>query len=238
MTELLIAPCESKAARYACRQWHYSRSFPASASAPFGVWERGKFIGAVVFSHGPNRYAGRSYGLDAAQVCELTRVALTTHETPVTQIIAESIRLLRVHCPGLRLIVSFADPHQGHHGGIYQAGNWVYEGDTAPSKVWRDKWGRDKHPRVVSASGVLVQYGKVMRSSPRSEHTAIDRPGKHRYLYALDKPMRRQIAKLARPYPPRRGGLEGEPSAFRAGEAGSIPAPGSTEEALHGTASA
>jgi hypothetical protein len=38
--------------------------------------------------------------------------------------------MVQRHCSGLRLIVSFADTAQGHHGGIYQAAGWIYSGGT------------------------------------------------------------------------------------------------------------
>ncbi|WP_449441465.1 Mom family adenine methylcarbamoylation protein [Serratia entomophila] len=48
--------------------------------------------------------------------------------SPVSQILAKAIKFLSAVCPGLRLIVSYADKDQNHHGGIYQATNWIYEG--------------------------------------------------------------------------------------------------------------
>ena len=52
------------------------------------------------------------------------------HRTPVLRMIAISARILRRSNPGLRLVVSFADGSSwsGHHGGIYQAGGWIYLG--------------------------------------------------------------------------------------------------------------
>lgn len=115
-----VAPCSYKAAKYAVEHWHYSQSLPVPPRTMFGVWEHGKFIGTVIFSRGASPELGRQYGLKQVEVCELTRVALNDHDAPVTQIVAAAIRALREHSPGLRLIVSFADPHYGHHGGIYQ----------------------------------------------------------------------------------------------------------------------
>jgi len=40
------------------------------------------------------------------------------------------LRKLKKHAKGLKLVVSYADFNQGHHGGIYQATNWIYVGGT------------------------------------------------------------------------------------------------------------
>lgn len=229
----LVAPCESKAARYACDQWHYSRSFPAGRVVTYGVWEASEFVGAVVFSRGTGKWLGRAYGLASHEVCELTRVALRSHEAPVSQIVARALRLLQGSSPGLRLCVSFADPVQGHHGGIYQAGNWLYAGQSDPVTMFRDRHGRVWHPRQVSSNGTVVEFGAIHKRQRRSECTPVKVPGKHRYLMPLDRAMRRKVAPLARPYP-RRGGLDGEPPAVPVGGAGSTPAPGSLVEAAGG----
>lgn len=115
-----------EAAKFAVENWHYSKTMPKSKLAKFGVWEQGKFIGAVIYGVGATSDLVKSYGLDATQGCELVRVALTKHKTPVSRIIAISLRILKKQYQNLRLVVSFADPAQSHHGGIYQAGGWVF----------------------------------------------------------------------------------------------------------------
>ena len=54
------------------------------------------------------------------ECAELCRVALTKHETPVSKIISIACRMLKKAMPGLRLVVSFADPERGHVGVVYQ----------------------------------------------------------------------------------------------------------------------
>lgn len=167
-----------------------------------GVWEGDRFIGAVVFGRGSSDALVARHGLSTVQGCELVRVALTDHRSPVSQIVAGALRILKQGSPGLRLVVSFADPHQSHHGGIYQAGNWIYTGTTAPTTVYLDAVGREHHDRTVNRSGVRMQFGR-MTIVPRSDQmTKLVRPGKHRYLYPLDRAMRRQVSKLALPFPP------------------------------------
>lgn len=201
---LLIAPCTTDAAKYAVMHWHYSRLMPVGRLVSFGVYEHDKFIGAVIFGRGASPHYGTAHGLDIYQVAELVRVALTDHEAPVTQIVAEAIRQLRTASPGLRMLISFADPMHDHHGGIYQAGNWIYTGTTAPAPLYRDPLtGKILHNRLVSSDGTKRQFGSVKPARRADELERIVQPGKYRYMMPLDRAMRRQIEKLRQP-PPRR----------------------------------
>lgn len=53
--QLLVAFCNRKAAKYAVEHWHYSRVLPAGNLFTVGAWERGRFIGCVIFSQGATR---------------------------------------------------------------------------------------------------------------------------------------------------------------------------------------
>lgn len=203
MTELRVAPVDSRAARYAVETWHYSATMPVGKSTYFGVWEADRYIGVVIFGRGAAPDLGTAYGLTSMQVCELTRVALRDHVEPVSRIVTAAVALLKRTAPGLRAIVSFADPYHGHHGGIYQAMNWLYLGTTTPSNMWRAPNGEMLHQRMVSATGTLRQFGKLTRSVKISECERVDVPGKHRYLLPLDRAMRRQLLPLVQPYPAR-----------------------------------
>jgi hypothetical protein len=198
---LLVAPCDYKAAKYAVEHWHYSGSMPTPPVVKYGVWENGRFIGAVLFSRGNSNNLGKPYQLNKDEVCELTRVALDFHISTVTQIVAQAIKLLRMSSPGLRLIISFADPEENHTGVIYQAGNWIYSGQSSDDSKFIDVNGRVWHSRQVSATGVKKQYGEYRRVPKISDCVRVDVKGKHRYLYPLDRALRRQITPLAQPYP-------------------------------------
>lgn len=195
--------CDHDAAKYACVHWHYSESTPTPPVVRIGVWEREQFVGVVLFSRGNSVHIGAPYDLDKTEVCELTRVALTTHDATVSQIVSRAIHMLKVQSPGVRLLVSFADPARGHHGGIYQAMNWTYEGTNSPTKMYRDKAGRVWHSRQVSERGYNKQYGQYRACPKPSECETINMPGKHKYSHPLDKRMRRQLAKISKPYPVR-----------------------------------
>lgn len=193
--------CDAKAARFAVEHWHYSKRMPATPYAAIGVWEHGEFIGCVLFSRGSTNHIGSPYGLRQTEICELTRVALRAHTAPVTRIISIALRMLKAQSPGLRLVVSYADPHQGHTGRIYQAGNWIYAGQTPPMDMYVDEKGREHHPRVVSPTGYKKQFGVYKKVRKPVDLRRERRPGKYRYLMPLDRGMRQRIESLRRPHP-------------------------------------
>jgi len=216
-TDLHLDWASTPAARFACENWHYTGSLPVGKLVKVGVWEQQKFIGVVLFAWGMNKDLGSPYGLQMAECCELVRVALTKHQAPVSKIMARALKMLKQQSPGLRLVVSFADPAQGHHGGIYQACNWVYTGTTAPSFEFVLD-GKSLHKR--SFTGDCFGKGKV--ALPKGANK-VKTPGKHRYIFALDKDMQESIAKLSRPYPKRAASIDGDATVNQAVESGSTP---------------
>lgn len=189
------------AAKYACETWHYSGRVPPGTAVRIGAWEAETFIGAVIFSRGPSSNLAGRYGLNVTEACELSRVALDAHQAPVTQIVSGALKMVHRRCPGLRLVVSFADPAQGHIGRIYQAGNWMYLGRTSPTRAYIDADGRIRHDRGVSRTGVVSIFGRQTLVPSADACVAIGLPGKFRYAMPLDKRMRRQLRLVARPYP-------------------------------------
>jgi hypothetical protein len=189
------------AAVYACRYWHYSGCMPAGKTVKVGAWELGRFIGCVIFGRGANNNLLQPYGLTQTEGCELTRVALDAHRTPVSRIVAIAVRLLHRQSPGLRLIVSFADPEQGHHGGIYQAGGWVYAGSSHPQRELVIG-GKDVHKRTANALWGTASPERLRELlGCRVDYSPVK--FKHTYLLPLDPEIRDRVAPLAQPYPKR-----------------------------------
>lgn len=225
MTDVVVTWCRSQDARIACQRWHYSRGMPTGRVATFGVWEDRAWIGAVVYAGGANHHAGWAYGCAQGEYAELVRVALRAHVAPVSQIVMASLRSLHDHAPGIRLILSYADPLHGHRGGIYQAMNFTYLGLAIASRKVRLPDGSLRHQRGFTGHS----FDGLKNSIPDgAEWESV--PAKHKYALGLTRPMARQLRKLAQPYP-RGGSVEGDTPDLRSGEASSIPAHRSMEVA-------
>lgn len=229
-TNLRIDWATHEAAKYACENWHYSKSVPVPPLVKIGVWEDNKYIGAVIFSRGASSNLLKPYGLNQTRGCELTRIALSKHKSTVTRIVSIAIKFLKKNSPELMLIVSFADPTEGHHGGIYQGGGWLYSGRSASSIKYIDNTGREWHSRQVSEKGYNIQQGNIRRTVKPSQCEKIFCEGKHRYLMPLTEEMRTKILPLSKPYPKRAGSKDNVASEYHSEEGGAIPT-----SALHST---
>ena len=196
---LLIDFCSHKAAKFACKTWHYSKSIPAGKLVKIGVWENQQFIGVVIFGRGANRNMLSPYGLKKNEGCELVRVALREHKTPVSRIVAIALKMLKKTNPNLKIVVSYADTVRGHHGGIYQAGNWIYIKKTEQQNMLIN--GKVMHKKTLyashghSAKHKLIEMGYTVGQ--------INKGGKHCYVMPLDKTTRKRIEPLAKSYPKR-----------------------------------
>ena len=192
--------CSYEAAKYAVEHWHYSKCMPKSKLAKLGVWENDKFVGVVIFGVGATADLVKQYGLKSTEGCELVRVALKSHDTPVSRIVSIALKMLKREMSGIRLVVSFADPEQGHVGGIYQAGGWSFMGRSQASeeyivngKRWHGRALRHEKPSYLTTKQAAAKMDpnfKVVMGST-----------KYRYLMPLDDEMRKRIEPLRKPYP-------------------------------------
>lgn len=203
-----------ESAKYACENWHYSKTLPPNKTVKIGAWENEKFIGVVVFGCGTSATSHLQFGIKQTEICELVRIALTKHIAPVSKIMALAIRFLKTTNQKLKICVSFADPDQGHHGGIYQATNWIYTGKTASQFQYfiNGKW--------THATRAHKNLGKKLNLVPKKKVQP-----KHKYVIALTSEMRQRILPLARPYPKRAGSIVVDAPAIHAGEGGAEPTP-------------
>ena len=200
MSELRLAFCDNKAAKHAVMRWHYSRAMPAFKLVRVGVWESGRFVGAILYGVGANRHIARPFKLKDTQVCELVRVALASgRKYPTSKCVAISLRMLKRQSPGLRLVVSYADAGQGHVGTIYQATNWIFLG--AATQPYLKVKGKIEHPRTL-----YDRYGRGGQSLPwlrkKVDPNAqrVKMPAKLKYVMPLDPAMRDKLEPLAQPY--------------------------------------
>jgi len=191
--ELKLDWCSYRAAKFAVERWHYSQRMPLFKQVFIGVWENGIFIGVVIFGLSVTPYLGNVFGLKNIECAELTRIALKSHNATVSKIGAIALKFITKQSPGLRLIVSYADPFQGHYGVIYQAMNWIYIGKSKKVKqyYWRRQWRND------------TSMFRAFKINPELKNVTESRivPEKFKFLYPLDREMRRQILSLAKPYP-------------------------------------
>lgn len=184
------------------RDHHYSRRMPGNIQHCYVVRGKGGLFGnhgdplaAAVFSIPPTRWS--------EEIIELTRlVRLPTLLVPLSHLIAFSCSRLKQQ--NWALVVSFADQQQGHHGGIYQASGWLYDGR------------RDRRMDGIIINGVFKpgrscnsQWGtqspeKLRQILPNHTIEPHYDDGKHLYWKALSiagRTRARRLGLKASPYP-------------------------------------
>lgn len=205
------------ASKYACEKWHYSKCMPTGKTVKIGAWEDEEFIGVVIFSYGANNNSAKGFGLKQTEVCELTRVSLRNHKTPVSRILSISLKFLKQSNPGIRLIFSYSDlSDQGHHGGIYQANGWTYIGErkTGDKGAYYLINGKQIHGRSARA-----KYGSEKNFPSGWQH--VKSKTKHLYVKVLDQSYKLKFNAMK--YPKRASGVESGTSDFRSEGGGESP---------------
>lgn len=182
--------CSLEAAKYALKRWYYRAEVPKGKTAKIGIWENDKFIGVLIFGSGANNNLASSIGMTHTECCELVRVAMDEHQSPVSRIMGIALRMINKAYPGLKAIVTYSDPSVGHYGGIYQATNWIYVGMTDKIDYYKD------------SKGELHHWRDARRMQKRGEQLElVYKPGKHKYVYPLTTEVRAELSARSLPYP-------------------------------------
>ena len=179
---------------------HYSRKVPRNVQCVGTLHESGGLFGdygdavaACLFSLPPTRWN--------EEVWELSRLVRTERKIALTALISMTCDAAKGK--GAHLLVSFADCTHGHHGGIYQAASWAYDGcrpanmdgvivdgGFIPGRSANSRWGT-RSPALLAE-----KLGKDV--APHFDK------GKHLYWRALTNEGRRRAERLGLkrlPYP-------------------------------------
>lgn len=173
---------------------HYSGSINGvRVSHAFGLYDQEKLIGAMVYGQPGMANAWKKYGESEADVVELRRLCCIddTPKNTESYFIGATIRYLRKNSD-FKIIVSYADPEQGHSGVIYQASNFKRLGRTSRGKViiWGEKRFHDKSVRTyyVDKTGEkrLKPFAARLKEALDSGQAHYETTeGKNIYIYKL-----------------------------------------------------
>lgn len=175
---------------------HYLGTLPKAVQRNFGLFVDGVLVAAACY--GPCHSAKLPEGF-----LELRRlVKHPEYEISLSTFLSATLRTLKVE--GVSAVVSWADPSAGHHGGIYQATNWIY---TEPySYNWNSHFRRPDGS-IVDHRAAFKMFGtssktKVLALNP--SWTAFLPAMKLRYVMPLRMRKEKVLTALkarARPYP-------------------------------------
>ena len=151
-----------------------------------------QLIGVACYGDPIGRSAGQSItpSLERTEVLELTRLFVFDGygSNIESWFLSQTFDWLRENAPHIKALISYSDPKVGHNGTIYQATNWLYQGNKLRyNDSWSFKWNEDDmwhHSRTS-----YVKYGtndpKIIQTMVTSPFWIKKEPRKHRYVYIL-----------------------------------------------------
>lgn len=174
---------------------HYSHKWTSCRYA-IGLFDADVLIGVAVYGFPVGRQTVKSItpNLQNNEVLELTRLWLVDEapKNSESYFLGKTFDWLRKNT-GIKVLISYSDPMQDHLGIIYQATNWLYQGNnTMLIKGYLHKInGVLMHPRSVVAMYGTIKEEEIIKIDPFYQR--IEMKKKHRYLYILHKKDRKQI---------------------------------------------
>lgn len=203
----------AKAVRYACVKFHYAKSVP-SVMLAFSVFnDKNEWCGVIAFSAGANNNLAKSIMLPQGACLELVRVALNGKQESTGKALSVALKLVKKYAPLCKVVISYADPEQGHLGVIYQATNWIYLGESkAQREVIDPKSGKIMHKRTAnSLFGTIkgLEKSKIL--------------WKRKYAYPILKSECQKLMSISKSYPKSVQSIIGDASGSQPEEGGSIP---------------
>jgi hypothetical protein len=208
VSRLTVRQINKKVAESFVRENHYTHKL-SSARYTLGLFytednhsffagEHEKLIGCIVYGHPVSNATVTSMfktlPLELPSILELTRLVILDGygKNIESYFIGQSFRWLKQNDPRVKVLISYADPEQGHTGGIYRATNWYYQGCGA-GKLMPDfsiktlENGQWIHSRTV---GSVYGSRNIESLAKKIGHTFWRKEEfpKHRYLYFLCSP--------------------------------------------------
>jgi hypothetical protein len=132
-------------------QWHYSKRCPTGKNTFFGAYLGDTLYAVADYGIGVNpvqaAYLARVTGLPVSKSNLMELKRLCRIEPPMSLRLTKFLRIchLLLRKQGVKFVVSFSDPANGHNGGIYKAANFKHLGKSAAEWHVVDKNGVLRH---------------------------------------------------------------------------------------------
>ena len=204
--DYFIYPLDKKIAKTLIIKHHYSHKWTSCRYAlglykhnsynEIGPFKKHDIVGVAIYGFPIGRQVVKSISpvLENKDVLELTRLWVNDDEicNAESYFIGQTFKWLKANT-NIKVLISYSDPMYGHIGTIYQATNWLYQGNnTMLVKGYTFEInGLLMHPRTV-----VSKYGSVKDANLKSidpNYKRIPLKKKHRYIYLLDKKSKKSI---------------------------------------------
>jgi len=191
---------------FLCKEWllkkHYAKRM-CSISYSFGLFENNLLVGICTFGMPPTPFfstlfSGESY-------YELNRLCVKDglDKNSLSYFVSNCLKQMK-KC----VVVSYADPNNGHNGYIYQATNWVYTGAGRVNE--KDERGvnrfffnnKEFHERHIPETMLRYKF-QIDKSKTKNENwiknggQILKQERKHRYFFVCgDKKFKNKMNKI------------------------------------------
>lgn len=195
MINYTIDIIDKKIAKQVIVENHYSKKWTSCRYA-LGLFNEENLIGVAVYGHPIGRQTVKSISpyLNNGDVLELTRLWIVdgTPKNTESYFLGKTFDWLRKNTL-TKVLISYSDPMHNHLGIIYQATNWLYQGNnTMLVKGFLHRINNvNMHPRTVFSLYGTIKEEKLREIDPNYQR--IEMKKKHRYIYILRKKDRKEI---------------------------------------------
>ena len=219
-SKLIVREITKAVAKKMVVKYHYSHLWTKCSTAlglfyktgnehSFFDEEEEKLIGVIVYGDPIGRHSGGSISelLDRTEVYELVRLYI--HDGYGSNIeswfISQSFKWLKENT-NIKALISYADPKEGHAGTIYQATNWLYQGNSIrPNDTYSFKLKPDDewiHGRTLANTYKTNDIEKLKKKIGHTFWYRVE-PLKHRYVYLLQnkRKLMKNLKHPIKPYP-------------------------------------
>lgn len=179
-------------AKHLVHEWfkkkHYAKRSPSTISYTFGLYQKNILVGVCAYGMPANGrcllLCGEKYKFN---VIELQRVIKNDGLDDNVQsfFISQTFKLL----PNPTIVLSYADPNNGHIGYTYQSLNFLYTGLAGFNKEYIEPNGKNRTDRYVKKH--IIKMGFYDKSKTINEMwenlggTVVFKEKKHRYVYIV-----------------------------------------------------
>jgi hypothetical protein len=178
---------------------HYAHRLPSIIIHSYGLFgKENVLLGVCIFGLAGNKNLNK---INNYNVLELLRLVVNEHlpKNTLSYFVSKCLKLL----PKPRIIISYADGNQGHHGYIYQATNWIYTGLSASAQVYCNDY-EELHSKTFSD-----KFGsRSIDVAKKNGYKIKNKLGKHRYFKLIGNKVERNKMKTellckydVQPYP-------------------------------------
>jgi hypothetical protein len=175
-----------------------------------------KLVGCLIYGNPVGRSAAASIceSVEINEVYELTRLWISDElgKNAESYCISQSFRWLKENHPHVKMLISYSDPDQKHLGGIYQATNWIYQGQGEGIQLMPNYSVslRNDPYKWIHSRTVFSKFGshnvEKLKLSIGQTFWRRQEPSKHRYIYfltgkAITRKLKKKLKHPPLPYP-------------------------------------